>query len=145
MFSSFVPALFGGFLIGLGAILLMVLNGRIAGISGILSAALWSRKPSDAKGIAWQWYFLGGLLISGLLMGAPLQAIFDVQPIDIAALSISMPILLVSGLLVGLGCTIGSGCTSGHGICGIGRLSPRSIVATLVFMFVGVITAIVFH
>lgn len=145
MFSSFVPALFGGLLVGLAAILLMLLNGRIAGISGILFGALWPNKESDSKGIAWQWYFLAGLLLSGLLMAGPLESLFGVKPMEISSLDIPIPLLLISGVLVGLGCSLGSGCTSGHGICGVGRLSPRSIVATLVFMFVGILAAIVFH
>ena len=145
MFSSFAPALFGGLLVGLGAILLLLLNGRIAGISGILSGALWSSGQSDSKGPAWQWCFLAGLLLSGLLMGWPLELLFGVEPIEMSQFEVSTPLLLISGVLVGLGCSLGSGCTSGHGICGIGRLSPRSIVATLVFIFVGVLSAIVFH
>ncbi|QYJ85616.1 YeeE/YedE family protein [Shewanella mesophila] len=145
MFSSFVTASLGGLLVGLGAILLLLFNGRIAGISGILSGALWSSRESDAKGIAWQWYFLAGLLLSGLFMGGPLELLFGVTPIEMSHLEVSTPLLLISGVLVGLGCSLGSGCTSGHGICGIGRLSPRSIVATLVFISVGVLAAIVFH
>ncbi|WP_110457313.1 YeeE/YedE family protein [Shewanella algidipiscicola] len=147
MFSSYVIALCGGVLVGLGAILLLLLNGRIAGISGILSGALWGSDDSktQANGLGWQWYFLGGLLLSGAIMGAPLEAIFGLAPIELSSVSQSTPLLLISGVLVGLGCAIGSGCTSGHGICGVGRLSPRSIVATLVFMVMGIISAVVFH
>ena len=119
-----VSALIGGALIGISAGLLLWLNGRIAGISGITGGLL-----SPGKGeFGWRALFLlgfvGGVAIYRLAGGG-------LQSIEITG---SVPILLIGGLLVGLGTGIGGGCTSGHGVCGIARLSPRSIVATLVFL-----------
>lgn len=129
--SSFTPgsALAGGLLIGLAAALFMLLNGRIAGISGILGGLL---RPARGD-IGWRLAFVLGLL------AAPLAyALFAALP----ALQIdaSYPGLVIAGLLVGIGTRYGSGCTSGHGVCGISRLSPRSTVATLAFMAAGFVT-----
>ena len=132
--NTFTPyaALAGGALIGLAAAMLVLLNGRIAGISGILGALL---RPS-AGGVGWRLAFLAGLV------GAPL----------LYALAASVPrpqidagwgTLVVAGLLVGLGTRYGAGCTSGHGVCGLSRLSPRSLVATLAFMGAGFATVYV--
>lgn len=132
--NTFTPytALAGGALIGLAAAILVLCNGRIAGISGILGALL---RPS-AGGIGWRLAFLAGLV------GAPL----------VYALAASVPrpqidagwgTLVVAGLLVGLGTRYGAGCTSGHGVCGLSRLSPRSLVATLAFMGAGFATVYV--
>ncbi|WP_299792987.1 YeeE/YedE family protein [uncultured Shewanella sp.] len=148
-FSSFAAALGGGVLIGLSAILLMIFNGRIAGISGILSSAIFTDKkltdegsPEKTSAPSWQWFFIAGLVLSGMIyslvherLGIPAFG-FD---------SVSQPMLLIGGLLVGLGCSLGRGCTSGHGICGIGRLSLRSILATCVFIAVAVSTAVLVH
>ena len=128
-----VSALIGGALIGISAGLLLWLNGRIAGISGITGGLL-----SPGKGeIGWRALFLlglvGGVAIYRLAGGG-------LQSIEITG---SVPILLIGGLLVGLGTGIGDGCTSGHGVCGIARLSPRSIVATLVFLGVAAGTVFV--
>lgn len=124
-----VSALIGGALIGLGALLLWLLMGRIAGISGIVSNALFTR--SDRS---WRLAFVVGLLVGPLVVGLVL-----------ADFSYTTPALdwrvLVAGLLVGLGTGWGAGCTSGHGICGMGRLSRRSIVATVIFMVAGVLVA----
>lgn len=144
MFSSLAIALCGGLLIGLAASLLLVVNGRIAGISGILSGALW-RRDSAQSSLGWQIYFLAGLVLSGLLLAAPLTDWLAIDPVVLSAQGITMPSLLLAGLLVGLGCSLSNGCTSGHGICGIGRLSRRSIVATLVFMLVGVLAAVLLN
>ncbi len=154
--SSFSAAIGGGVLIGLSAILLMIFNGRIAGISGILSSALFSdgkltdeqftaEKSSDntdETGPSWQWFFIAGLVLTGVVyallyeqLGLPAFE-FD---------TVSQPMLLIGGLLVGLGCSLGRGCTSGHGICGIGRVSVRSIVATCVFIAVAACTAVFIH
>jgi uncharacterized membrane protein YedE/YeeE len=116
----------GGLLIGLSAVLLLFLNGRMAGISGIF----WG----------WRFLFLVGLVVGGVmahvLAGAPLP-----QP---SALPVQFAV--ASGLLVGLGVQLGGGCTSGHGVCGMGMLSPRSIAATVTFMAFGIATvAIVRH
>jgi uncharacterized membrane protein YedE/YeeE len=119
-----VSALAGGLLIGVSAALLLWLNGRIAGISGI-AGGLISGPASDR---AWRALFLIGL-IGGValyrLAGGPLEEI-ELTP--------SLPLLAAGGLLVGIGTRIGGGCTSGHGVCGLGRLSPRSIAATVTFI-----------
>ena len=129
--SSFtpVPSMVGGLLIGLAAALFILLNGRIAGISGILGGLL---RPTSGD-IAWRLAFLVGMLVSPLLwlLFAGLPAI------DIDA---GYPLLIAAGLLVGISTRYGSGCTSGHGVCGLSRLSPRSLVATLAFMGSGFVT-----
>jgi uncharacterized membrane protein YedE/YeeE len=118
-----VSALVGGALIGLAAVLLMLLNGRIAGVSGILGGVL-----ARESGGAWRVAFLVGLVAAPLLMGA----VGDSLPVP--RMPASWAIVIAAGLLVGFGTRLGGGCTSGHGVCGMARLSPRSIVATLVFM-----------
>ncbi|WP_394203175.1 YeeE/YedE family protein [Shewanella waksmanii] len=133
--STFIIPFIGGLLIGLAAILLMIANGRIAGISGIFSHALFAK--SDNKGLSWQMVFIIGLLIGGGLYRIIVQPDLSVQ--------VSVMPLIIAGLLVGFGSVLGSGCTSGHGICGIGRLSKRSIVATCVFMLSGIVTATLVH
>ncbi|EKO3557668.1 YeeE/YedE family protein [Vibrio metschnikovii] len=126
-------SLFGGMLLGVSATLLLLLNGKVAGISGILGGLLTPK----AQDTAWRWLFMIGLVAGGVfgvrLLGAevPLQY------------SSSTGMLIIAGLLVGLGTRLGTGCTSGHGICGIGRLSLRSIVATGIFMLVAGITVFV--
>lgn len=118
----YLQSLVGGLLIGLASAGLLLFNGRVAGISGILSSAL-ARRPG-----LWRWAFLGGLIAVGAALGAGgLQA-----PV---ALTSQAPLTLaVAGLLVGVGTQVGNGCTSGHGVCGLANLSPRSLTATLVFM-----------
>ncbi|MBY6265818.1 YeeE/YedE family protein [Azospirillum sp. 412522] len=119
-----IEALAGGALIGTAAAGLLLVNGRIAGISGILARAV---RPGAAP---WQWAFVGGLIAAGLagrLSGIAAPPAFALTP---------MPTLIAAGLIVGIGTRIGSGCTSGHGVCGLANLSPRSAVATLVFMTV---------
>lgn len=132
--SNFTPwsALAGGVLIGLAAASFLLLNGRIAGISGILGGLL---TPSTG-GIGWRITFLAGLIGAPALwmLAAPLP------PIEIEA---GYPALIVAGLLVGLGTRYGSGCTSGHGVCGLSRFSPRSLVATISFMFAGFVTVFI--
>lgn len=133
--DQFTPlaALAGGLLIGLAAALLLHINGRIAGISGILGGLL--QRPA-AGDLAWRIAFALGLIVAPLAwrLFAPLPAI------EIAS---GVPLLVVAGLLVGFGSRLGSGCTSGHGVCGLSRLSPRSIVATLTFMGLGFATVFV--
>jgi uncharacterized membrane protein YedE/YeeE len=120
-----VQSLLGGALIGLSAVLLMALNGRIAGITGVLSGLL---PHAPAEDWAWRAAFLVGMVLSpfayGTIGGQPVL-------IEVAA---SSGLLLLSGAIVGVGVTYGSGCTSGHGVCGLARMSPRSIAATLIFM-----------
>ena len=129
-----VSALVGGALIGLAAVLLMLLNGRIAGVSGILGGAL------TGDGRAWRLAFLAGLVAAPLLMGA----LGD--PVPLPRMPASWAIIVAAGLLVGFGTRLGGGCTSGHGVCGIARLSLRSILATLVFMATAmVVVAIMRH
>jgi hypothetical protein len=132
--SSFTPwpALAGGVLVGLAAASFLLLNGRIAGISGILGGLL---APS-AGDIGWRIAFLAGLL------GAPAlwMLVAKLPPIEIEA---GYPALIIAGLLVGIGTRYGSGCTSGHGVCGLSRFSPRSLAATLSFMFAGFVTVFI--
>lgn len=124
-------ALAGGALIGLAASLFVLLNGRIAGISGLLGAVLQGGEGRAEKAL-----FLLGLLLAPLFWG--LFAAMPVIEFQVGWLS-----LLIAGLLVGLGTRYGSGCTSGHGVCGVSRLSPRSLVATAGFMASGFATVFV--
>lgn len=130
-----VSALVGGALIGLAAVLLMKFNGRIAGISGIVNGA-FSISESDRL---WRFLFLLGLVLGGLIH----QQVSH-EPL-ITRDGFSYLQLVVAGLLVGVGTKLGSGCTSGHGVCGIARLSPRSIVATTVFLATGAAVATGVH
>jgi len=129
--NAFTPAtaLIGGALIGAAAAAFVVFNGRIAGVSGILGGLL---RPARGD-IAWRAAFVAGLVAAPLAYGvfAALPAI---------RVDTDIAVLIVAGLLVGVGTRYGSGCTSGHGVCGISRLSPRSIVATLAFMAAGFAT-----
>ncbi|MEW5683221.1 MAG: YeeE/YedE family protein [Pseudomonadota bacterium] len=129
--ENFTPfeAVIGGGLIGLGAIILFIFSGRIAGISGITSSALFTR-----EGRSWRLAFVAGVVAGPLLLGL-LVTDFNYSTPELGWQAI------VAGLLVGIGTGWGSGCTSGHGICGISRLSPRSVTATLLFMLSGVIVA----
>ncbi|GAB2822148.1 YeeE/YedE family protein [Comamonas piscis] len=131
---AFTPltALAGGALIGLAAVLLVLFNGRIAGISGIIAALL----PPRPQPSAWRLAFVGGLLAAPWLY----QLFF---PLPTASSPSAWPVLVLAGLLVGFGTRLGSGCTSGHGVCGLSRLSMRSLVATLVFMTTGFATVFV--
>lgn len=126
---NFTPwsALAGGALIGVAASLLLIANGRIAGISGVLGGLL-----SPARGdIAWRGFFTVGLLAAGIAAGL-------LVPEAISASPRSLSLLALAGLLVGVGTRVGNGCTSGHGVCGISRLSMRSIAATVTFIAAGV-------
>lgn len=128
-----LPALGGGVLIGLAATLLFLLNGRIAGISGILGGALAG--PRDERG--WRLAFLAGLVAGGTI------AAFAGMTGSLERAGYPLGLLIAAGLLVGFGSRLGSGCTSGHGVCGIARLSVRSIVATVAFTLTGVLTVAV--
>lgn len=133
MESQWLLSLGGGMLVGLAALILMLCNGRVAGISGILAGALQHRAP-------WRLLFLLGLGAGAwlaLTLGWASMPAFTALP--------SWPLVLLAGLLVGIGTRFGNGCTSGHGICGMGRLSVRSIVATLTFMATGVLTVFLTH
>lgn len=128
-----LPSLIGGILIGASATALLMLLGRVAGISGILGGLL----AGDRTEAGWRAAFVGGLLAGGLLAAVVHPPAFAMT------IERSTPALVVAGLLVGFGSRLGSGCTSGHGVCGIARGSNRSIVATLSFMTTGALTALV--
>jgi uncharacterized protein len=130
----FLSAALGGALIGLSAVLLMFLSGRIAGISGIVGGLL---PPKPAEDWPLRLAFIAGLLLAPLWLGA--LAGFD----GIGAPTGGYALLAAAGLLVGAGAALGNGCTSGHGICGLARLSPRSAAATGVFMAAAVATVFV--
>jgi len=132
--ENFTPisALLGGALIGLSVSILLLLNGRMAGISGIMSGLI---KPT--KHHIWRFLFLGGLIIGAF--------IFQQLSPDPLVLRENYPLglIIIGGFLVGLGTKMGSGCTSGHGICGIANLSVRSIAATITFMLSGMLTVFI--
>ena len=115
----------GGLLIGAGAALLLLLNGRIAGVSGILANLVGAQAGEQG----WRFGFLAGLVVPALLFG-----------VGHPQLPPGLTLALVAGLLVGVGTRLGSGCTSGHGVCGLANLSLRSLVATAVFMLAAVVT-----
>jgi uncharacterized protein len=130
--NAVVVALAGGVLIGLSAVLLMLANGRTAGVAGIVGGLF----GACAGEVGWRLAFIVGLVtgpFAATLFGAPLPEI---------GIDASVPVILVAGLLVGFGSRLGNGCTSGHGVCGLARLSRRSLAATLTFMTVG--AAVVF-
>ena len=133
--TEFTPisATIGGLLSGGSAALLLVLNGRIAGISGILGGLL-QPKRNDVR---WRLAFLAGLLLAPLA-----YMIAGGSPPEIEITS-SAGLIILAGLLVGIGTRLGAGCTSGHGVCGIGRASPRSVAATAIFMTVAIVTVLV--
>ena len=135
--SSFTPvsAAIGGVLIGLSAVLLMLLTGRIAGISGIFSGLLNLRGEDKS----WRIAFIAGLVLVPIIAG---WIGYGMAP---PTLPENWVIIVAAGLLVGFGTRLGGGCTSGHGICGIGRLSMRSVTATIVFMVMAVITVAITH
>ena len=128
-FSGFL----GGALIGAAAILLLIANGRIAGVSGIVGGLL-ARVPGD---MSWRAAFVAGLWLGAFMYWAARGAQFQFE------LDATLPVTVAAGLLVGFGTRLGSGCTSGHGVCGIARFSGRSTVATLVFMAAGIATVFV--
>ncbi len=129
--ANFTPisAAIGGALIGLSAVLLMLLNGRIAGITGITAGLL---DPAD-RDRRWRATFIVGLI------AAPLSAMLLGYTVPAPQIPLSMATIAVAGLLVGFGTRLGNGCTSGHGICGIARLSIRSIAATMIFMATAIV------
>lgn len=127
-----LPALAGGVLIGLATAMFLLLNGRIAGVSGIVGALLRPRKGE----VAWRIAFLLGLVGAPLVYGL-------VATLPAIRIDASFGLLVSAGVLVGVGTRYASGCTSGHGVCGLSRLSPRSLVATLAFMLAGFATVFV--
>lgn len=134
MSEEIVNALIGGMMIGVAASILLVFNGRIMGISGILNGALKLNK-SD---FGWRFSFILGIFVGAIILKAFFPNVFDIPKAGWIE-------VVIGGMLVGIGTTIGSGCTSGHGVCGISRLSPRSLIATCVFMLFGFLTVGVFR
>ena len=132
--SAFSPwsALAGGVLIGLATAMFVLLNGRIAGISGVIGGLL---KPM-AGDVLWRVAFVAGLIVAPLIYGL-------VSVVPAVQIDAGYGALILAGLLVGAGTWYGAGCTSGHGVCGLSRLSPRSLVATAVFMGAGFVTVFV--
>lgn len=124
-----VASLCGGILIGVSASAMLLLQGKIAGISGIFAGIL---KPAKDDTL-WKLWFVAGLIAGGILLRIFLPGAYDFGEVR------SYPVLAVAGLLVGFGTRLGNGCTSGHGVCGMSRLSPRSIVATATFIATGAI------
>ena len=133
-FTHFTPlaALSGGLLIGVAVAIFALFNGRIAGISGIVGGLL---RPRGGD-IGWRVAFLGGLLLAPVLYSL-------IAPLPAVRIDASWGMLVLAGLLVGIGTRYGSGCTSGHGVCGLARLSPRSMVATGIFMAAGFATVFI--
>ncbi|WP_395057086.1 YeeE/YedE family protein [Polaromonas sp.] len=132
--NHFTPwtSLAGGLLLGLAAALFILVNGRILGISGIIGGLLRPRKND----VGWRLSFVLGMLV------APLLYLLVAGPVE-ARINASWGMVVIAGLLVGIGTRYGSGCTSGHGVCGLSRLSPRSLAATLAFMGAGFVTVFV--
>lgn len=124
-----INSLLGGMLIGVAASILLLFNGKIAGISGIVGGLLRPKKND----VGWRVMFVIGLLISPIL-----YSVF--RPLPAIRIEANITMIIIAGILVGIGTRYASGCTSGHGVCGIARLSPRSILATISFIFAGVIT-----
>ncbi|WP_196157664.1 YeeE/YedE family protein [Reinekea sp. G2M2-21] len=136
-----IAATVGGALIGLSAALLLLVKGRIAGVSGIAGGIIYP----ELGDIAWRTMFVLGLVLGGFayqwLSGDSTDGLF--MGIDHIQSVSTTPVLIIAGLLVGVGTTIGTGCTSGHGICGLARRSPRSLAATLSFMASGALTVFI--
>jgi uncharacterized membrane protein YedE/YeeE len=133
--TEFTPfsALAGGALIGLSAVLLLLFNGRVAGISGILNGTLYAKKTDKL----WRVLFLAGLIIGALIF----QLAFP--QFNSPRTAYPLGLLILGGFLVGLGARLANGCVSGHGICGIGMLSKKSLIATVIFMLSGIITVFI--
>ena len=139
--TTFTPldGVLGGLLIGTSAALWLWLYGRIAGISGVLGGLTLDRQPGDR---AWRAAFLLGMVAGALIYTNVAPALFSGEHFTVD-LQVGWPAMIIGGLLVGYGTRMGNGCTSGHGVCGIARLSPRSIAATVTFMAFGFIAAFV--
>ena len=133
--NSSLSALLGGALIGLSASIMLLINGKVTGVSGIISA---STQPGSSRHYSENALFVAGLVLGGIILQYLFPANFDIN------VTRSPFVIVLSGLLVGFGTRLGSGCTSGHGICGISRLSLRSVVATCTFMAAGVLSVYFF-
>lgn len=136
METAFTPwaSLGGGAMIGAAAVLLMLVAGRIMGATGVLAGALMPASMSDG---VWRWVMIAGMVTAPVVFLAMTGAWPEIT------VPVGTPMLIIGGFLVGIGVTFGGGCTSGHGVCGIARLSPRSLVATGVFMAACVVTVFV--
>lgn len=133
--QSIINAIVGGLLIGVASSLMLIFNGRVTGIAGIVNGILTFPK----KDTAWRVAFVAGLVLVGIIF-------YQVNPqYFVNESGRSLPVVILAGLLVGFGTVLGSGCTSGHGVCGLSRMSIRSLVATLAFMGAGFITASLFR
>ncbi|GHA57273.1 membrane protein [Amylibacter ulvae] len=132
METAFTPyvSLFGGVLIGIAAVLMMLMHGRIFGATGILAGAIFERGQEQVWRI---------LVIVGMIT-APAIYLLIAGRMPTIDVPITTPAIIIGGFLVGVGVTFGAGCTSGHGVCGIARFSPRSIVATITFMIAAIVT-----
>lgn len=133
--TEWTNALIGGVIIGISVSMMLMFNGRVTGISGIINGALTPLKGDTL----WRVLFVAGLILGGFTMRALNPDVFS------GSLATSTWTTVVAGLLVGFGTILGSGCTSGHGVCGISRLSPRSLVATGVFIAAGIAAVAVFR
>ncbi len=133
MITDWLMALVGGVLIGAAVSVMLLFNGRVTGISGIISGAMF--RPKDI----WRWSFLLGLLVGGSILNQINSAFFS------GSLLSDWWTTVAAGILVGFGTLLGSGCTSGHGVCGISRLSIRSVVATVTFIIAGMVSVYVFR
>jgi uncharacterized membrane protein YedE/YeeE len=129
---NWITGLSGGILIGVSATIVLAFNGKIAGISGILNGALTFKLEET-----WRWYFLGGMLIGGGIY----EYIIATQPTPQS--NLDFVAMIIGGLFVGIGTRMGNGCTSGHGVCGLGRLSLRSLVAVITFLSTAMITVFI--
>lgn len=132
MEASWIAGAIGGLLIGLSATLLLAFNGRIAGISGMVNGAL-----TFARAEQWRWWFIGGMLGGGALY----EYVLAPQPTPTSTLAPWA--MIIGGFIVGFGTRMGNGCTSGHGVCGLGRLSGRSLAAVITFMVTAAITVFI--
>ena len=130
-----VPAAVGGLLIGIAAVIMLLFNGRILGVTGITAGVIQPVRQD----VLWRVLFLASLAIAPLLYS---RIVSQSIPVEVTG---SLPALMIGGFLVGFGACAGSGCTSGHGVCGLGRLSKRSLVVTVSFMVTAMATVYVMH
>lgn len=130
-----IDAIIGGSLIGLAVSMMLLFNGKVTGISGILGGII---KPGTSDRM-WRMTFIAGLLLGGILL-----RFYAAEPVFQIQTTASTIDYILAGFLVGFGTLLGNGCTSGHGVCGISRLSPRSIIATVVFISSGVLSVLLF-
>ncbi len=134
MNPDWINALIGGVLIGISVSLMLLWNGRVTGISGIINGAITPQKGDTL----WRVLFILGLFLGGVVMGQLNSDVFN------NTITTQTWTTIIAGLLVGFGTILGSGCTSGHGVCGISRMSPRSLIATITFIVAGVAAVFIF-